>query len=107
MATKFMYKKNTQTVTVTVTDSSRALITGATVTGNLVDGNAAPVAHATNFSMTEVDSVASPGVYSAVIPKEFDPPPASNYILQITADKLDGSQYYGESPITVQIRAVS
>lgn len=106
MAVKIMYTKNTQTVTVTLTDTTKTLLSGATVTGNLVDGNGSDVSNATDFALSELDNVGSPGVYTAIISALFNPPVAANYTLQVTAVKGD-SQFYGEASLSVQIRVVT
>lgn len=101
---KIMYPGNTQIVSVTLTDASKVLLTGATVTCNLVDGTRTNVPNCTNLAMTEVGPSA-PGVYTVTVAAAFSPPIANNYILEITAVK-SGSTLYGEAATAVQIRVI-
>jgi hypothetical protein len=104
-AQKTLYKKSTNTVTLTLTDAAKVLLTGATVTCNLIDGSLANVLHATNFSLAEVNPTTQPGVYSATIPATFDPPVATNYTLQTTAVQ-SGRTLYGETSVGVAIQTI-
>lgn len=103
---KIMYPGNTQLISVTVTDSSKTVVTGATVTVDLKDGVGVDVAGCTNVSMTEADPTGSPGVYSATIPSSFNPPLATNYVLEVTAVK-SGSTLFGKASVTVQDRVIT
>lgn len=103
---KIMYPGNTQIISVTITDTSKNLLTGATVTCNLVDGTLVNVPNCTNVSMTEVDSVNQPGVYAATISSAFSPPVATDYTLQVSASK-SGAVLYGEASVTVEVRVIT
>jgi hypothetical protein len=99
---KIMYQKNSQRLSVTVRDEDRALVSGATVTANLVDGSNQNVTYATNVSLTEGDL----GVYSAIIPATFNPATGKSYIMQLTAVKA-GLALYGETAVEVRKRTVA
>lgn len=103
MSQKKLYKKSTNTLTVTLTDSAGVLVTGATsVIGTLVDGTSAPVTNATNIAFTEVNPTTKPGVYTGTLTSAFDPPVATTYTLQVTAVQ-GGRQLYGESSVSVLV----
>jgi len=99
---KIMYQINSQRLSVTVRDENRLLVSGATVTANLVDGSNQNVTNATNVSMSEGDK----GVYTAIIPNTFNPSAGKNYTLQLTAVK-SGLTLYGETAIEVRKRTIA
>ena len=95
-----MWVKNTLTIQIDglKDKSSGTLVTGATVTVNLVDQNGASVTGATNIPLTDV--AGSPGSYSGSIASTFNPTAGQNYTLQITAVS-GGVQGYWEKAIQV------
>jgi len=99
---KTLYKANSQRVSITVLDSSKKIVTGATVTANLVDGSLADVGGATALSMTETSDA---GTYSVVIPNTFDPPEGTSYTFQISASS-SGRFLYGETAVQVKKRTI-
>jgi hypothetical protein len=99
---KIIYQSNSQRLSVTVRDEARLLVSGATVTANLVDGSNQNVSGATNVSLLEGET----GVYSAVIPNSFNPSAGKNYTLQLSAVK-SGLSLYGETAIEVRKRTIS
>lgn len=89
MATKFMYPNNTQTVLTNITaQSNNAPVTGATVTCTLKNSDDKTVRGCTKLAMTEVDSIGSPGLYSATIDaSQFNPPVGIGYALYVHASQ--------------------
>lgn len=89
MATKFMYPKNTQTVTVNLTAvSNNAPVTGATVSLTLKNSDDKPMRGCSALSMTEVDSIGSPGLYAATLDStQFSPPLGTGYALYVHASQ--------------------
>jgi hypothetical protein len=105
LSQKKLYKKSTNTITVTLTDSAKVLVTGATATATLVDGLGVDVPNAIAVVLTELAPTTNPGVYTGTIEEAFDPPVATNYVLQVTALQ-GGRQLYGEASVAVQVYTI-
>lgn len=103
---KIMYPLNTQVISFTLLDASKAVVTGAAAVADLKDGLGADVANCTNVTLTEPDPTNAPGVYTATISASFNPPLATNYVMQVTATK-SGAQYFGKTPVTVADRVIA
>ena len=98
-----LYPKNDQTITLRgLKDNTGALVTGATVTATLVDGDSVPQSGINNLAMADV--IDYPGSYAGSVDEDFNAAPGT-YTLQIAAT-ASGLNYYAEKPVTVQVRAI-